>query len=385
MNVHIIGGGLSALTAANILRARAVDVTVHCKTTPVDTVTQRSVHVTPFSMADLTLRSGIDFSQLPGIKALDTVEAAVYTSARGFRSAVVNSRLFSFHAIYRGVHSDQLSIDSGLFRLALARGVEFTQDPVDLNNPPPGQVILATGLTPETYTKLGIPTKKINGYFYRSAVSLNELSARIFFCPGILKDYFYSGRLNGIEFGGVFDSTGALPAKFREFITVFSKYYREEHEWVSAPQLAVPDTNKAFFYQDYPKGGRVILAGTVAPGMIDPVFYFGIVGVIKSGCIAADAVLSGIPKAQKEFDSATANYSAAVRFRRFYDRLPGTMVEKIYDSIAHGEIAGYRALNALKKYPFVYQWAVRTLGEGIPGMAGYLADNLPRLHVRNDR
>jgi hypothetical protein len=375
--VHIMGGGLSAMVAAATIKARQprIEVVIYSQPTDMDKV-HPSIHVTPFPIAELTVKTGLDFAATPGIKPLDSVEVSINTREKGQEQATVDCRPFGVQLIYRGDRADINSLDHWLYQHAAALGVRFCEDSLSLDNPPTGQLVMATGLTPASYQRLNISAKEINGFFYRRKCAPDERSAQLAFYPELIRtEYFYSGQLNGLEYGLVFDST----AKRNCDLAGYLNSRPDIQEWRPAPTVCVPDLTKPFFYKDLPRTGRVLLAGTISPGMMDPLFYFGITGAVFSGYLVAKAVTEGVPQAEQEFRGITANFQKAAKLRQLLEQLPAETLEQVYGSIAHGKLAGRKTYEIFQLFPFLYQFPLSYFAEAIPGMKRYLSDHLPTI------
>jgi hypothetical protein len=64
--------------------------------------------------------------------------------------------------------------------LAKEVGVEFSAQAIDPFSPPPGQLVLASGLTSDMYAQLGIPSKAFYGYYYRRTAKPDVILLREF-------------------------------------------------------------------------------------------------------------------------------------------------------------------------------------------------------------
>ena len=376
-DVHIIGCGLSALVAAIGIKRREPQrtVVIHQKQTEINRATDPSLHVTPLpDLGQLSARTGINFSALAGLKHLPSVRLSFLTKKRGLETGDFNCGPVNVHVVYRGGFLDELSLDSALFKRAEAENVAFTKDEIDLDLPPKGQTIIATGLWPEMFTRLDIPAKVVRGYYFREWEEDNEVSAWEFHAPRLSHDYCYGAQMSGLKYGAMLDTLGNHKGSFRRFIKAFEEELGKHHDWVEAPKIFVPNSKTPYFYVDDLRAGRLILAGTISPGMMDPVFYFGILGAIMSGSVAAKAVVEGFDAAQQDFLEITANFKRAAIFRRLLDKIPPFLLEQAYDLMVHREIRGATVFNYLQNNPLVS----RGIGsiEGLPGLTGYISQNL---------
>jgi hypothetical protein len=376
-DVHIIGCGLSALVAAIGIKRREPQrmVVIHRKQTEINRATDPSLHVTPLpDLKQLSARTGINYAELAGLKQLHSVRLSFLTQKRGLETRDFDCGPVNVHVVYRGSFSDRLSLDSALFKQAEAERVVFAEEEIDLDSPPRGQIIIATGLSPEMFIRLGIPAKEVRGYYFREWGGSKEVSAWEFHAPQLSHDYCYGAEMAGLKFGAMLDTLGNRTGCFREFIKAFEDELGEHHVWVESPRAFVPNSKVPYFYVDDLRAGRLILAGTISPGMMDPVFYFGILGAIMSGTVAAKAVVEGFDAAQQDFLEITANFKRAAFFRRLLDKIPPFLLEEAYDLMVHRKIRGATIFNHVQSIPTIH----RGIGliEGLPGLTGYISQNL---------
>jgi hypothetical protein len=204
------------------------------------------------------------------------------------------------------------SLDSLLYKEARDLGVRFEfQSPLrkgDLTKLP-DNTIIACGLTPGVYDILDIPYLRWYGWCSRGEIGFGNRSW--IWMDEVITEYGYLSSCNNYYFDFLFSTRhverSALD-KYREFI---SRREGIEHpdswSYISgAVPLASVDNPRLFH-------DRFILCGTIS-GTMDPFFWFGILGALVSGKIAAMAVYDR-PRALQDFEYFNSRFSKAFWFK----------------------------------------------------------------------
>lgn len=303
--VTIVGAGLAGLIGAIDLARHGFDVTVLERAAQIGGAGafHPSIHTTPINLEKTGQYTGVDVSPC-------------FSPVKSFRAYFNGTRYHidpqGLYSVERGARAQ--SIDSHLYALAQDAGVTFqfshrVHDPATL----PAGSIIATGLHPAMYDRLGIA----KGLFYGAAPKFeskrpDELVA-IF--DDAIGDYYYHGTANGIGFGHLFQRkklTQTTVDRCRAFLKENENF--PEVSWLRTA-LAMPGWSAKgpqLFCKDK------ILAGTIS-GMIDPVMGFGIVAAIYSGKIAAMALYDP-DTACRDFKFFTRNWRINYITRKLMDR-----------------------------------------------------------------
>jgi len=306
--VHILGAGLSGMTAAiNLARAgRKVLVLEGAKGIGGMGGFHPSVHTTPIDPEWMSRESGIDLTSVfhQPKELLFGVNEKTYSMGPG-----------AMHCVERGAR--KTSIDSLLYDLACKAGVEFQFGTFlkDLRELPRGSII-ATGLHPEMYDFLEIPFEIPRGFASTCRTDRDT------WCAGVLAsftdDYFYANCVNNLMYGLLFGrkkvTVEGLEACKRDVRKRFGIDFKKwEYFTVRVPTGCARNTR--LFRDGY------ILAGTLS-GAMDPNALFGIHGAILSGKIAAEAV-ENPDAASKEFSRINRFYSVGYYLKEMLKYLPG--------------------------------------------------------------
>ena len=293
--VLVVGAGPAGLVASINLAREGFAVTVMDKEAQVggNPDWHPSAHATPLKGPETWEYIGIDCS--PCFRDVSE-KCDVFLNQNKLNLSRVPQGLW---VCERG--SRESSLDSYLYRIALAAGVRFQFGRAflaeDLQRAP-AKTVLATGLTPSMYSLLDKPSSRYAGYHAFSDHPPDDARASIYF-GGLGKEYGYTSALNGIWYVLLF-SRGELPAENLDYFRGMMEKFEGKHI-----------TGWRQFFGATPKQGpelicrdRFILSGTLA-GFIETNLGFGITGALISGKIAALAVTDPV-KAQAEFEGFTA-------------------------------------------------------------------------------
>jgi len=297
--ITVVGAGPAGLTAAIVLRREGYRVVVREKERQVGGPPgwHPSAHDTPVAVPGLWDYIGIDCS--PCFK----------DGTENFRFFMGNEEMpikpeQTLWVVERG--SRATSLDSFLFRLAGKEGVDFEfARPFSAEEfaRAPENTIVATGLSPEAYQALEIPSAVYAGYWASTDTDPDIVSASIYF-GAFSKEYGYSSAINGLWYVLLFTRKEVAPEHLEAFKRLvvdkegkrFDRWHRFKGFTPKTPQL---------LHQD-----RLILAGTLA-GVVEPAIGFGITGALLSGKIAALTVMDR-EKGKAEFDRFTRGIPEAI-------------------------------------------------------------------------
>lgn len=302
--ITIVGAGLAGLIAAIDLARNGYDVTMLERAAHIGGAGafHPSIHTTPINLEKAGHYTGVNVRPC-------------FSPVRHFR-AYFNKTLY--HIDPQGLYSvergdREQSIDMYLYIIARDAGVRFNfshrvNDPDTL----PAGSIIATGLHPGMYDRLGIAKSPFYGAAPKFESDRQDELVAVF--DDTIGDYYYHGTANGIGFGHLFQRkklTQATIDRCRAFLKENETF--PDTQWLRTA-LAMPGWSlkgPQLFCKDK------ILAGTIS-GMIDPVMGFGIVGAIYSGKIAAMAVYDP-DTALRDFKFFTRNWRINYITRKLMD------------------------------------------------------------------
>jgi flavin-dependent dehydrogenase len=295
-DINIVGAGLSGMTAGILLAREGykVNITESEKGIGGSPKLHPSVHTTPCQLPELLEYVGIDLKEA-FIKC--DPYPIFYSKKKVLKfPAYVNHN--TAYCIERGPRPT--SIDNHLFRIAKDAGVNFEFGKrVDFSNLKPGTIV-ATGLNPEGYEKLGVAHLKIHGWWSFREIADKNATGNIYMGPYTV-DYAYTAQANGLDYSLLFSHHQLKDSDKTAYEDVLDSLgmgsYPEPWRKVD---MCVPAEPKLF-------SGDLILAGTLS-GMIEPFWGYGIVGAIISGRIAAKAVVD--PEgAVKDYNGFTRGFN----------------------------------------------------------------------------
>jgi hypothetical protein len=310
----VVGAGLSGLVAAINLAREGRDVLVLEKEERIggSPLYHPSPEGTPVDLPALSRYTGIEISN--AVYSLKVGRAVVYGEM-----VPIDMDALSACMIERGPRNS--SLDSYLYGLALAERVRFefghpVVSPGDFAELPPDTVV-STGLYFEGFDALEVPYLTSFHYVARKTLADKEGNHVTVYHGRFTRDYSYTSSVNGIAFAHVFQRSpigrGELEA-FMEQVFISEGLEFEGWEHFTFPVPAASAENPRLF------AGDKILAGSLA-GCMESCMFFGILGALVSGKIAAVAV-SDKARALEEFELATARFRAAYTLRRAASMLP---------------------------------------------------------------
>ncbi len=296
--VVIFGAGMSGMIAAINLARQGVEVEIHERESVYggSSIYNPSTHTTPIDLDRTSEYIGIDIS---------SVFHPLLDCPWYFHDTELHVPVKGVYTVERGNRKG--SLDTLLFNECKKLGVNFFfNSPLrkeDIPQLPPGTIV-ACGLSPSAYEMLGIPYLRWYGWISRGEIGFNNLSW--IWLDECVTEYGYLSSANNFYFNLLFSirqvSEEALN-KYKDFMIRHQGVEHKEWQYVSgAVPLASPDNPRLF-------QGNLILCGTIS-GAMDPMMWFGILGAITTGKIAAMAVHD--PQgAQQEFHRFTRAFRAA--------------------------------------------------------------------------
>lgn len=293
--ILIYGAGMSGLVCAINLARDGYKVVVRDREKGYggDPMYNPSTHTTPIDVKRTSEYIGIDVSSVfyPLIACPfyfhDTKAYAphsgLYTVERGNRPTSLDTLLYGI-ACQEGV---QFEFDSPLKKEAIATL--------------PPDTIIACGLTPSAYEMLAVPYVRWYGYISRGEIGFSNYSW-IWWDEGI-SEYGYLSSANNYYFNLLFSTRPVSEVTLAKYCAFMRRNEGVEHDnWqqaAGAVPLAQPDNPRLFH-------DNLIYCGTIS-GAMDPVGWFGILGALITGKVAALAVTDR-RQAQAEF----------ARFNRYF-------------------------------------------------------------------
>jgi flavin-dependent dehydrogenase len=304
--VRIVGGGLAGLMAAITLAQRGRAVTLFDPATKADGhQVQRSVHTSQFNLEKTCSFLGMDLSECFESVTRETV---YFYGRRMERDNVT-------YACERGDGSG--SLDHALRTVARKKGVTLVSKTVhaDDNILKGAPIVLATGLHPHFYEKLGILHVRVWGY-EATMPSTEERSLISFKDTYTHEDFAYVAAKNGIVYTLLFSRNGIDSIHLDQY----QDHLRRE-TGLSFPKWRKFEGCIPLYCRLH--AGKYILAGTLS-GVIDPFFLSGVIGALVSGKIAASALI-GAPDAAREYQRFVKYFGIKQRLHRLMQSrlLPG--------------------------------------------------------------
>jgi len=305
--IQILGAGLSGMIAGIDLVRHDYEVTI------IEAAAglggrgnfHPSTHATPLDRDAAWKYIGLDLSQ--GFRPAKLFR--VYFGEQGY-----DLDPNDLYIVERGAREN--SLDSMVYREAQKLGVkfEFNQMIKKHTDLPPGSII-ATGLFPEMFHALGVPT--IEAYGWANRQPMEGGPACVVYFDSYIGDYYYSSTTNGLLFSMLFQRTDVPRADMERCQDFLRRHEKLEcKDWFHCTNwIPVADAKNPRLF-----AGDKILAGTLA-GMMDPMFLFGINGAVLSGRIAARAVYEP-DQAQKDFAYYSRNYARNYRAQKIQSRIP---------------------------------------------------------------
>jgi len=307
----IYGAGMSGLIAAIDLARNGYEVTVHDREKGFggDSIYNPSTHTTGIDVERTSEYLGIDLSSV--FHPLKRCPFYLHETV-----LEVPLHVMDMYTVERG--NRPTSLDSLLYKEAQGLGVRFEFDsPLRKEDLPglPENTIVACGLTPSAYEMLDIPYLRWYGWISRGEIGFSNESW--IWIDESISEYGYLSSCNNYYFNLLFSirhvDRAALD-KYKEFMVRREGVEHDEWEYVSgAVPLATPDNPRLL-------QNGLIMCGTIS-GAMDPFFWFGILGALVTGRVAAMAVYDR-GRAVEEFERFNRGYRQGFLFKnRIWYRL----------------------------------------------------------------
>lgn len=300
--ITIYGAGMSGLVCAINLVRQGYSVVVHDREKGFggDPMYNPSTHTTPIDVKKTSEYIGIDIAPV-----FHKLMACPFY----YHDTKVMAPVAGLYNVERG--DRPTSLDTLLYDRACREGVQFAfGSPLkaqDLTSLPPNTII-ACGLTPSAYEMLGVPYLTWYAYISRGEIGFSDYSW-IWWDEGI-SEYGYLSSANNYYFNLLFSKNPVSKQTLEKYKTFMIRNEGVEHDnwqYVSgAVPINSPDNPRLF-------KNNLIFCGTIS-GAMDPFLWFGILGALMTGKVAAMAVYDR-PKAIQDFQRFTRNFKAAYFFK----------------------------------------------------------------------
>lgn len=301
--VRIIGAGLAGMMAGIHLAERGIEVEIHTPAPNLGGVHSRveGIHYTHVDPARLAA-----FLEVPLASAFVRVgEERRYHSGRAYPAG-----LRPAWACRRGPSPGTL--DHLLHEMFRERGgdTHFSSRVGWEAGNPAVRSIIATGLNPESFHRLGLRHRRILGYHAAGACRAGVFATH-FVDPRIGKDFAYVAGIDGYCYALVFSRDDLPEVAARHAAGMIRETEGIEFGAWTSFEGAVSLRPELFH-------DGVILTGGMA-GMIDPFYLSGIGGALVSGSLAALAV-DQPDRALDEFRWFCRNWEPCTRLSHFAQR-----------------------------------------------------------------
>ncbi|MHB8894609.1 MAG: NAD(P)/FAD-dependent oxidoreductase [Candidatus Geothermincolia bacterium] len=328
----IVGAGLAGLVAAINLAREGRDVIVLDREARVGGtgLYHPSPEGTPIHQEGIKKYTGIDFSPEAAAPAVVPFQAG-RTVAYGEMIAVDMDAISSF-MIERGPRST--SLDTYLYNIALDAGVKFEFNHPVLSNDDvaelPPDTIIATGLYFEGFDACRVPYMTSFHFVGRQMIEDTESNHVTVYHGEFTRDYAYTASVNGVQFAHVFQrkpiGKDTLKA-FEEQVYISEGIEFKSWNHFTFPVPAASMHNPRLF------AGDKILAGTLS-GCMESFMFFGMLGAMVSGKIAATAVTDKATAFQ-EFKTATSSFAAAYMAKKMSNLAPHALQKRVLPYALH--------------------------------------------------
>lgn len=296
---------MSGLIAAIDLARNGYQVLVHEREKGFggDSAYNPSAHTTSINVEQTSEYVGIDLA--PVFHPL--IACPYYFHETVFNTPLSNIDLF---AVERGNRPG--SLDSLLYKEARKLKVRFKfESPLRKEDLPrlPENTIIACGLTPGVYDMLDIPYLRWYGWCSRGEIGFGNRSW--IWIDESISEFGYLSSCNNYYFDFLFSNRHvdrAALERYREFMARHEGVeHRDDWKYISgAVPIARADNPRLFHH-------GLILGGTIS-GTMDPFFWFGILGALVSGKVAAMAVYDR-SRALEDFERFNRRFSKAFWFK----------------------------------------------------------------------
>jgi len=315
----VVGAGLAGLVAAINLAREGRDVLVLDKEPRVGgtPLYHPSPEGTPLHLEGLEKYIGIDLSPQaagPAVSPFQVGRAVAYGEM-----IAIDMDAISSYMIERGPRST--SLDSYLYNIALDAGVKFEFDHALMSNDDaaelPPDSIVATGLYFEGFDAMRVPYLTSFHFVARQMIEDTASNHVTVYHGEFTRDYSYTASVNGIQFAHVFQrkpiGKDTLEA-FKEQVYISEGIEFDHWTHFTFPVPAASVHNPRLF------AGDKILAGTLS-GCMESFMFFGMLGALVSGKIAAVAVTDKA-RALEEFKLATSSFAGAYYAKKMSNLAP---------------------------------------------------------------
>ncbi len=301
-DILIYGAGMSGLVCAiNLARdGHQVIVRDREKGYGGDPLYNPSTHTTPIDVKKTSEYIGIDVSSV----FYPLVACPFY-----FHDTKAYAPHSGLYTVERGNRAT--SLDTLLYGIACKEGVKFEFNTAlkkeQIPDLPP-QTIIACGLTPSAYEMLNVPYLKWYGWISRGEIGFSNYSW--IWWDESITEYGYLSSANNYYFNLLFSNRPVTQEHLDKYRTFMRRNEGVEHDnwrYVSgAVPLGSPDNPRLF-------KDNLIYCGTIS-GAMDPVGWFGILGALITGKVAAMGV-SDPARAQADFDRFNRYFKLAYAFK----------------------------------------------------------------------
>jgi flavin-dependent dehydrogenase len=300
----IYGAGMSGLIAAIDLARNGYEVVVHDREKGFggDSIYNPSTHTTSIDVERTSEYLDIDLS--PAFHRL--LRCPFYFHETVFEPPL---HVMDMYTVERG--NRPTSLDSLLFKQAKELGVRFEFDSPLNREGLQGlseNTIVACGLTPSAYEMLDIPYLRWNGWISRGEIGFSNISW--IWIDEAISEYGYLSSCNNYYFNLLFSVhhiDRAALEKYKAFMVRHEGVEHDDWQYISgAVPLAAPDNPRLFH-------NGLIMCGTIS-GAMDPFFWFGILGALVTGKVAAMAVYDPAG-ASEEFERFNRGYTQGYTFK----------------------------------------------------------------------